>query len=68
MPIYDYQCDDCGIFEYWGNINDEYVKCNSCERIAKRIISPSRFILKGDGWSADNYNPKPKNKDDRKEN
>ena len=38
MPLYDYKCKECGVFEKFGQISDESAKCK-CGKKAKRIIS-----------------------------
>lgn len=53
MPIYEYQCTDCGfVFEVMQRISDpppsECLKCSSVE--VKKIISRVGFQLKGTGW------------------
>ena len=42
MPIYDYECPKCGVFESIEPLNKPLLWCpNGCELIAKRIISVS---------------------------
>ena len=58
MPTYDYQCGKCGFeFEREQRITADPIKtCPKCKRRkAKRLLSASRFILKGGGWYADGY-------------
>jgi putative FmdB family regulatory protein len=58
MPTYDYQCGKCGFeFEREQRITADPIKtCPECKsRKAKRLLSASRFILKGSGWYADGY-------------
>jgi putative FmdB family regulatory protein len=58
MPTYDYQCEKCGFeFEREQRITADPIKtCPKCKsRKAKRLLSASRFILKGGGWYADGY-------------
>ena len=57
MPVYEYQCKDCGhIFEEWQkNFEDHELKCPICTGLSKRVISHSGFILKGSGWYATDY-------------
>jgi putative FmdB family regulatory protein len=57
MPIYEYQCQQCGnIFEVFHRI-DEEVKpaCPRCLSGTRRIISPTNFILKGSGFYVNDY-------------
>ncbi|RMF92866.1 MAG: zinc ribbon domain-containing protein [Candidatus Schekmanbacteria bacterium] len=58
MPIYEYQCDDCGFkFEVFKKINENgnevCPECNS--KKVNRLISPGGFILKGSGWYITDY-------------
>ena len=41
MPIFDYECPKCGIFETIQGINDTEIDCPHCQGKAKRIISVS---------------------------
>ena len=52
MPIYEYECPQCGVFEVTLRMcqaNDQQV-CPECGNEAKKIISASGFVLKGDNW------------------
>ena len=58
MPTYEYKCEKCGHeFEREQRITEDPIKtCPECKsRKAKRLLSPSNFILKGGGWYADGY-------------
>lgn len=57
MPIYEYQCRNCGAeFEEWQKITDPVVQsCRSCGGEASRLISQSSFVLKGTGWYVTDY-------------
>lgn len=58
---YEYHCNFCGHeFEAEQSIKDDSLKkCPRCNSNSlKRMISSSAFILKGDGWAADNYSKK----------
>lgn len=66
MPIYEYQCENCGkIAEFFQNIKDEPVQtCPDCQKDAlKKIVSSTSFQLKGTGWYVtdirDKNKPKP---------
>lgn len=59
--IYEYACKCCNHqFETEQSIKDEPLQeCPKCRICAlKRLISGGTFILKGDGWAADNYSKK----------
>jgi putative FmdB family regulatory protein len=58
MPTYEYACEACGKnWEAEQRITEDALKdCPSCgEPKARRLISGSRFVLKGGGWYADGY-------------
>lgn len=57
MPIYEYRCGACGA-------EREMIvrpgaqprpSCPSCRRRMSRVISPTAFILKGEGWYVTDY-------------
>jgi putative FmdB family regulatory protein len=52
MPLYEYQCQDCGVrFERRQHINDEPIKiCPECEGEVHRLIQPVGVIFKGSGF------------------
>ena len=65
MPTYEYACEACeNTWEAEQRITEPALtdcpKCN--EPKARRLISGSRFVLKGSGWYADGYGSKPANK------
>jgi putative FmdB family regulatory protein len=56
MPIYEYQCSKCGVFEATQRITDPpFKKCPTCKGKVARLVSHSSFILKGSGWYATDY-------------
>jgi putative FmdB family regulatory protein len=56
MPIYEYQCDKCGVFEVTQRITESALKrCPTCKGKVERIISQTSFVLKGSGWYATDY-------------
>lgn len=61
MPIYEYECQDCGKqFEALQGISEKPLKkCKYCQGPAKRLISQSSFALKGGGWYQDGYSKQP---------
>ncbi|MCB1665309.1 MAG: zinc ribbon domain-containing protein [Pseudomonadales bacterium] len=53
MPIYEYQCQDCGHrLEALQKISDAPLKeCPQCHKLAlAKLVSASSFRLKGGGW------------------
>ena len=63
MPIYEYECEKCGItFEAMQSISAKPLKtCNGLGCDDKdngkvhRVVSASGFILKGSGWYTSDY-------------
>ncbi len=57
MPIYEYECLDCGKkFEIFQKMSEEPLKeCNVCEGRLNRLISRCSFQLKGTGWYVTDY-------------
>jgi putative FmdB family regulatory protein len=52
MPLYEYQCEDCGVrFERLQRMSDEPVKvCPECGGEVHRLIQPVGIIFKGSGF------------------
>jgi putative FmdB family regulatory protein len=56
MPIYEYHCQRCGVFEVTQRITESpLVSCPTCEGEVRRLISATSFVLKGSGWYATDY-------------
>jgi putative FmdB family regulatory protein len=56
MPIYEYACEHCGVFEEMQRITDpSLAKCPKCKRKVRRLISQTSFQLKGSGWYVTDY-------------
>ncbi|MBI5497162.1 MAG: zinc ribbon domain-containing protein [Deltaproteobacteria bacterium] len=58
MPIYEYQCGDCGTrIEVMQKMSEAPLKtCTGCGKDAlEKLISQSAFQLKGGGWYSDLY-------------
>lgn len=57
MPIYEYQCVDCGeVFEVFQKIHDApLTQCRSCRGRVEKLISHTSFQLKGSGWYLTDY-------------
>jgi putative FmdB family regulatory protein len=57
MPIYEYECLDCGKhFEIFQKISEEPLKkCRECNGRLNRLISMCSFQLKGTGWYVTDY-------------
>jgi putative FmdB family regulatory protein len=56
MPIYEYKCHKCGVFEAMQGIKETPLKkCPTCKSKVERQMSRGSFILKGSGWYATDY-------------
>ena len=64
MPIYEYQCENCGEFEITQKITDDPLKsCPTCGHNVKKLISNSTFKLMGTGWYLTDYARKGQSSD-----
>ncbi len=62
MPIYEYECTDCGHeLEVMRKISDApLTACPTCRKDAlQKIISKVTFRLKGTGWYETDFKDKP---------
>lgn len=68
MPIYEYQCENCGMVEEaLQKFSDKPLKkCNNCSGKLHKLISQSAFHLKGSGWYVTDYAGKTRNKKNKK--
>lgn len=69
MPIYEYQCANCGHqLEALQKISDEpLTECPECHQAAlNKLVSAAGFQLKGSGWYATDYSKKGKAKESDK--
>jgi putative FmdB family regulatory protein len=57
MPIYEYQCDECGKqYEVMQKFSDEPLHtCPECGGALHKLISQTSFVLKGTGWYLTDY-------------
>ncbi len=64
MPIYEYECPDCGKhFEIFQKFSDEPLSiCPECGGHVHKLISQTSFILKGTGWYVTDYASSERNK------
>ena len=61
MPIYEYQCEKCGVVELTQKITEKALtRCPTCKAKVKRLISNTSFQLKGSGWYITDYARKDK--------
>ncbi len=61
MPLYEYQCAECGgIEEAIQKFSDApLTTCRHCSGKLNKLISQSSFHLKGTGWYVTDYSKKP---------
>lgn len=59
MPLYEYQCEACGLqFEVRQKFSDKPInECGECGGEVKKLISQAGFALKGGGWYQQGYAP-----------
>ena len=56
MPLYEYQCPKCGVFELIRKFSDEPVTtCPTCGSEVQKLASAPAFHLKGTGWYVTDY-------------
>ena len=59
MPIYEYECEKCGsVFELIHAVSaapPKKCETQGCQGKPRRMVSAGGFILKGDGWYANDY-------------
>ena len=57
MPIYEYQCDDCGAsFEAFQKMSDDpMVECEKCGGPLRKVFHPVAIHFKGSGFYTTDY-------------
>ncbi len=57
MPMYEYQCEACGLqFEVRQKFSDQPLsECRECGGTIKKLISQGGFALRGGGWYQQGY-------------
>jgi len=62
MPIYEFECDNCGktFEEFCYSYNIEAPNCPYCKEKAHKIVSLPNFKLEGNHWAKDGYGLKDK--------
>ncbi len=62
MPIYEYECTECGHSEeVLQKFSDPPVtECSKCHGAMKKLMSMNSFHLKGSGWYVTDYTSKSK--------
>jgi putative FmdB family regulatory protein len=61
MPLYEFRCRECGIFDEWRSIADRSnpANCPSCQQSANRIVSIPAIQLNGALRLNKTVNPEP---------
>ncbi|PSB57534.1 FmdB family zinc ribbon protein [Chamaesiphon polymorphus] len=62
MPLYEFRCNDCGIFDEWRTMTESnaIAYCPQCQESAKRIFSIPGIQLNGALRLKKTENPEPK--------
>lgn len=57
MPIYEYECSECGqVHEALQKMSERpLTECPNCTGKLQKLVSHSTFHLKGSGWYATDY-------------
>ena len=57
MPIYEYQCDECGIsFEVMQRMSDDpLTECDKCGGSLRKVLHPVAIHFKGSGFYTTDY-------------
>ncbi len=64
MPLYEYQCPECGTFERMQKFSDPILTaCPTCESPVEKLLSAPAIQFKGSGWYVTDYAKKGTDKD-----
>ena len=57
MALYQYECDCGNVFEEMLPMSESsgLRHCPKCGQLAPKVMAPTNFVLKGGGWSKENY-------------
>lgn len=57
MPIYEYQCDDCGaLYEVFQKMSDDpLTECENCGGTLHKVLHPVAIHFKGSGFYTTDY-------------
>lgn len=65
MPIYEYRCSKCGVFDVMQKITEKPLrKCPTCKGKVDKLVSHTSFQLKGSGWYLTDYAGKGSKRDE----
>lgn len=68
MPLYEYDCPECGRFERIQKFSDPVLTdCPTCGSGVEKLLSAPAIQFKGSGWYVTDYAGKGKNGDGKKE-
>jgi len=60
MPLYEYDCPQCGRFEVLQRLSDRPLEKHECGKKVKKVMSASAFSFKGSGFYVNDYKGKAK--------
>jgi putative FmdB family regulatory protein len=67
LPLYEYQCPECGTFELMQKFSDPVLTaCPTCKSPVEKLLSPPAIQFKGSGWYVTDYAGKGKEKGETK--
>ncbi|HET7746709.1 MAG TPA: zinc ribbon domain-containing protein [Vicinamibacteria bacterium] len=56
MPLYEYECPTCGLFEAIRKFSDPPLEaCPTCGQPVQKVLSAPAFQFKGTGWYITDY-------------
>ena len=58
MPIYEYDCPECGRFEVLQRMSDAPLGKHDCGKKVKKVLSAGAFSFKGSGFYETDYKKK----------
>jgi putative FmdB family regulatory protein len=61
VPLYEYRCDNCGVFDQWRTMAESSnpAHCPACEAVARRVFSAPAVMLTGSLRLSKKENPEP---------
>jgi putative FmdB family regulatory protein len=64
LPLYEYQCPQCGVFERMQKFSDPVLTtCPTCRSPVEKLLSAPAIQFKGSGWYVTDYAKKALGKD-----
>ena len=56
MPLYEYRCPQCGVFERMQKFSDPVLTvCPTCDQPVEKLLSAPAIQFKGSGWYVTDY-------------